>query len=95
MIVERVMQVILEAPPRDVADYYSDILIDICFEFPPAYKQMWFTHAFQRTPGNVLTDEEKQTHLDYLVSSHKKKEGLVENFDIIAKRARNAQIRSH
>lgn len=89
-IVERLMGVLLDAPSRDVAVYYVDALVDICIEMPAAYKQLWFTSAFQRTPGNVLTEEEKMSHLNYLVRSHKSKDGLEENFDIIAKRARNA-----
>lgn len=94
-IVERLMAVILDAPSRDVADFYVDTLVDICNEMPAAYKQLWFTNAFQRTPGNVLTEEEKLSHLNYLVQPHKKKDGLIENFDMIAKRARNAKNRGN
>jgi len=94
-IVERVMGVIMEAPSKDVVDFYVDTLVDICHEMPAQYKQIWFTQAFQRTPGNVLTEEEKLTHLNYLVKQHRKKDGLIENFDIIAKRARNAQNRGN
>lgn len=37
-----------------------------------------------------MTEEEKQTHLNYLMRSHKKNDGLREDFEKIAKRARNA-----
>ncbi len=84
------MEVILSAPSKDIVDYYVDDLVVICYEMPTEYKRQWFTNAFQHTPGNVLTEEEKLNHLNYLLVPHKSKDGLIENFDIIAKRARNA-----
>jgi|LauGreDrversion4_2_1035121.scaffolds.fasta_scaffold30062_4 hypothetical protein len=85
----------MNAPSRDVIDYIADIAVAMCFYMPSVYKQAWFSQSFQRVPGNVLTDEEKQSHLSYLIMSHKKKDGLLENFDMIAKRARNAINRGH
>jgi hypothetical protein len=89
------MDFILSAPNRDVINYAVDILVDICFVMPTQYKQAWFSKAFSRIPGFVLTEEEKITQLDYLVQSHIKRVGLTENFDIIAKRARNAVNRNN
>lgn len=56
---------------------------------------MWFQQALARIPGSVLTDEEKQMNLSYFVESHRKKDGLMDRFDIIAKRARNAANRGN
>lgn len=95
MIVDRIFDVVLRAPSRDIVDNYVDLLVGICMHMPPHQKQIWFSSVFSRTPGNVLTDEEKQSHLIYLVGSHKKNDGLIENFDIIAKRARNASNRAN
>lgn len=94
-IVDRLMGVVLDAPGRSVVEYYVDTLVDLCTIMPAAYRRVWFTSAFQRTPGNVLTEEEKLSHLEYLAKPHKTKDGLIENFDIIAKRARNEKNRGN
>lgn len=66
-ITDSLINVLLNAPPRDVADYIVDDLVAICLHIPSAYKQVWFTQALIRIPGNVLTEEEKGSNLSYFV----------------------------
>jgi hypothetical protein len=89
IIVDRLIDVILSAPPRDFVDYVVDDIVAICHHLPENEKRVWFAQAFARIPGNVLTEEEKSNDLSYVVKSHKNKDGLVSCFDVIAKRARN------
>jgi hypothetical protein len=87
--VTRYIEVILDVPPRNVVDKINDVLISIALHFTPEHKQVWFTHAFAKIPGYVLTEEEKHRHLAKVLQPAKKGT-LEDNFDIIAKRARNA-----
>lgn len=88
-IIDRVLEIVLQAPSRDATDYLVDILVSFSMNMPSASRKQWFTTAFQRIPGNILTEEEKHTYVQYLTESHKKKDGVRERFEIIAKRARN------
>lgn len=56
---------------------------------------MWFVSAFQNIPSNILTQEEKENQVSYLLMSHKKNDGLQDNFYVIGKRAKNIVGRGH
>jgi len=56
---------------------------------------VWFVSAFQNIPSNILTQEEKENHVSYLLRDHKKNDGLYDNFFIIGKRAKNVIGRGH
>ena len=76
-----------------MVDYFVDVLVGIALNFPVERKRLWFAEAFKRIPGNVLTAEEKGRHLDKICLESPSSDKLIENFDIIAKRARNAALR--
>jgi hypothetical protein len=94
-IVNKLIEFMLSAPSNDVVDYIIDILVVICKYIPSNYKQQWFISAFQRIPNNILTQEEKENHLGYLMANHKKDDGLFDNFYIIYKRGKNVMGRGH
>lgn len=62
---------------------------------PAKFKQGWFVAAFQGIPGNILTQEEKENHVGYLLLNHKKNDGLEDIFFVISKRAKNVVGRGH
>jgi hypothetical protein len=94
-IVSRLIEFMLTAPPSDVVDHLVDELVATCVYIPSQYKESWFALALYRIPNNILTAEEKDNHLTYLVQSHKKRDGLMDNFYVIAKRAKNVMGRGH
>jgi len=94
-IVSRLIENILAAPPSDVVDHLIDDLVAICVYIPSQFKESWFALALYRIPNNILTAEEKDNHLTYLVQEHNRREGLMDNFYVIAKRAKNVMGRGH
>lgn len=51
--------------------------------------------AFMKIPEDVLTEEDKTKFLDMIVKPNVKRTKLIDNFDMMAKRARNTQNRSN
>eukprot|EP00347_Sterkiella_histriomuscorum_P023855 403333152 len=94
-IVDKYILVILSAPSTSIVEKYVDVLVEICLRFPIDYKKFWFTQAFSKIPGDVLTDEEKERHISKIIVQNPKFDTLVSNFDIIAKRARNTVNRGN
>lgn len=85
-------EVIMSAPPRSILDKLLDVLVAISREFPSQYKQQWFSSVFQRVPTNVLTQEEKGDFLNKILKPERE-EVLLDDFEIIAKRAKNSVLR--
>lgn len=89
-IIIKYIAVILDAPSRSVVDKFVDVLVKFSLNFPPQYKQQWFTAGFIKIPGDVLTEEEKTRHLERIMKEPAKEDAIIDNFDTIAKRARNS-----
>ena len=87
---DRDIQAILTAPPRQVVEKQIDILVAITKVFPVQYKQLWFGQAFLKVPGDVLTEEDKQKLHDQIIKPEIKESRLLDSFEMFAKRARNS-----
>lgn len=92
-IVQKYVDVILAAPSKSVVYRFVDVLVEVALEFPVENKRLWFSQAFKSIPGDVLTEEEKCRQLEKICMINPKPDRLIENFDIIAKRARNSALR--
>jgi hypothetical protein len=58
-IISKILESIINVPPRDIVDNQIATLVAFCHNIPNAYKQQWFQSAFLRVPNNILTEEEK------------------------------------
>ena len=65
--VSRLMEAIINAPPKDIVEHMIATLVVICHNLPGNYKQQWFTVAFARVPNNILTEEEKINQMNDII----------------------------
>ncbi|CDW74356.1 arm repeat-containing protein [Stylonychia lemnae] len=94
-VVDKYINVILSAPSKQIINKFVDVVVEFCLRFPVEYKELWFTSAFTKIPGDVLTQEEKQRHIKKIMTLNPNYDTLIDNFDTIAKRARNTINRSN
>ena len=86
---------ILNVPPSDVAEFFTDVLVNLMASFKnEGCSYQWLQAALTMVPLNVYTDENKKMMLENLSDQKEFRRGtLMEDFDILAKRAKGSATR--
>lgn len=93
-MVTKYVEALLLVPPKDVASFYVDVLVQLCSCFMDnGESRGWLEVALALVPITVFTDENKLTLLDILCDQNYRRSALMQEFDLLAKRARSSAVR--